>query len=152
MNIEKCYFLSNNLTFFSIFYYDHVKTIIYIFHLLRRKNFTCHLFQNTDYFFVSVNCSFSFVFSSIHILKNHTHHPDNSKKMIDMLMCHENISHIHPVNSRCFQLMKNRISATTVYHKMTVVITDHKACVIALRNGCISCSKYCKLHFFLLFV
>ena len=102
VNIEKCYFLSNDLTFFPIFYYDHMQTIIYIFHLLRRENFACHLFQDTDYFFVSVNCSFSFVFSSVHILKDHTHHPDNSKKMIDMLMCYENISHIHPVKSCCF--------------------------------------------------
>ena len=43
----------------------------------------------------------------IHELTDHANHPDNTKQVIYVFMCYEDMAYIHPVKTGMLYLMKN---------------------------------------------
>ena len=84
-----------------------------------QKHF-CHLFQQCDHFIMSINRYFPVKLPSRHSLTVHSEHPDNSKKMINMLMGHKDRSDLFPVNSGIFKLFQNCVSAAAIDHEIFV--------------------------------
>ena len=95
---------------------------------------------------MSINIGITFVFAGMHAGSDQTHHPDNSKKMINMFVCDKNFMNIINRNMHLFQLTENFHATSAIYKKMSVVIRDDKTGVVTFSNYRMTGSKHCYFH------
>lgn len=62
--------------------------------------------------------------------------------MVDMLVSNENLTHIHPIKAGPFQLTKDGVPASPVYHEIFPAVINHKAGIVALRYQSVSCPEH----------
>ena len=117
-NIKECYLVSQNHSFFSIFYFFQMYFLTNVFGFFCSQKHLGHLLQKADHFVMSVDYYFAIKLSSCHSLAIHTEHPDNSQQMVDMFMRNKNRTDILPADSGIFQLFQNGASTAAIYHKI----------------------------------
>ena len=109
----------------------------------RSRSVFYHITDQVQHFLMGIDIRFTFIFTVVHELAYHPDYLGDTQKMINMLMRHKDMPHIHPVISGVLKLMEDCTTASAVNHKILFIIFYHKTGVIALRNKRISCSKHC---------
>ena len=150
-DIEEGHLVSIDHTGLAILDRNQVQAVTDKLHLTRLQQLPGDIIEQLDDFLVAIDIGLALVLAGLHVLRDETHHPDHPREVIDMLVCQEDLPHIHPVQSRILQLMHDLSAATGVHHKvllrpLLLLIRQHIAGIVNLRHERIARTKHRDFH------
>ena len=137
-NVEECHWTSENRSAVSVFHDIKLDSLPHMLTDLLLDRHICDCLNLLCQLLMAVNAKITFIFSLVHSLSDHTHQPDNSKHVVYMLVCNEDIVDIIHVNSCIFQYFQNTVPAACIYKEMFPFIADCIASIITFTYRCIS--------------
>ena len=101
-NIKECHWTSENRSAVSVFHDIKLDSLTHMLTNFLLDRHICNCLDLLCQFLMAVNAKVSFIFSLVHSLSDHTHQPDNSKHMVYMFMCNEDIVDVIHIDSCIF--------------------------------------------------
>ena len=101
-NVEECHRTSENRSAVSVFHDIKLDSLPHMLTDLLLDRHICDCLNLLCQLLMAVNAKITFIFSLVHSLSDHTHQPDNSKHVVYMLVCNEDIMDIIHIDSCVF--------------------------------------------------
>lgn len=114
--------------------------------LLGLQQLSGHVPQQLYDLAMAVDHRLALVFAPRHALADQAHQPNDAENVVNVLVGDKNGAELPPVYPHPLQLPQQRVAPAAIHQEILPLLLQHKACVIARRNGGVPRAQHGELH------
>lgn len=137
-DIEKSHVVADELACLPVSYCNEMQAVIEKSAVFRGQQGLSHRAQQGNDFLVAVDDGFAIIGPAPPGLAHHAHEPENTQKMVHMLMGDKDCPHILPAQTGLFQLLQEAVSAATIDEQALAAFIEDETRIITMGHRRIS--------------